>query len=406
MGCGKYLEKTFLPEALRGTKVEEFLHKPARTLEASLIPENQLTRTAINVALGAIPGVGPALAAGWGALGGSKNVPEGAGMKGILPVAMGAASGYGYGAAGAGAVGGAKGFMGEGLKGIMPGFKSGVGGYTKPVSEFLGGIGKSFGKAGTSAMNMFGFGGATPGTSAISPMATAGTQTAQDLAASLAGGGGMTTAGGAQKGLLSGLFEGGGLQDIAAMLISGAFPGPEISGVGENLASAQEFVSKYGLEGMPSYARDEMRKWIEQPLSEVYPAEIDARFARTERALTDKWDKYRDSRMRAYTSTGQVDSEDWRNEQAQIEQMRAEEMNITRQEIESEVMDKGIQMKQFAITSMAQNGQFEASAAFEVAKMIGQQDQLEYAIAQQDYTRFQEVMAKILSATAREIIGF
>lgn len=171
----------------------------------------------INMALGAVPVAGPAMAAGYGAYR-ARQTPKGMAPGGLGAMGMGALSGYGLGAAGAGIAGGIGG-MGAAPAGSM--WSGGAAGAKAGMSGYAGQTGAYFGGAGVGGQGAYGAGqaaGAGIGMAGV-PEGVASNVTG-DIGTQVGGGVGGASGGyGAGGGLMSSLGKTGmGLMGASALI--------------------------------------------------------------------------------------------------------------------------------------------------------------------------------------------
>lgn len=332
----------------------------------SLKRGNWIADLAIPIMLGAAGPAGPALATGYGAWRGYQG---GGGVPGAV---TGGAKGYLTGGLG-GTLGRAAGYGTPEMIGSQVGFRtSGVG------------IGQQLATGARGYLASTPFMGAGGVVGAGGPAAP-----------------GVGTAGGAGA-AWPGVAPGVALATGAAAASLGAKP-PDLAyrPTGERFEEAQNLVlQKYLGEAareLPTAIQEEYLGMIRTPLGQLYPVEKDARWARINEAIETSYADYEEGIKARYAQAGGLGSSDYKEELRNARADKAREMGQARAELEQSLYETQIKIKQDALTRAAQQGQFDTSLAFELAKAIQMDDQLEMAVETQDYDAFQRVMGAIMA---------
>jgi hypothetical protein len=82
---------------------------------------------------------------------------------------------------------------------------------------------------------------------------------------------------------------------------------------------------------------------------------------------------------------------------SQLEQKRAQDLSNAQAEVQNQALGQAIQVKQQALSAGLQSGQWNQSIAMQLAQLTGDQQNLQYAIANNDYQSFQQIMGKLLT---------
>jgi hypothetical protein len=179
-------------------------------------------------------------------------------------------------------------------------------------------------------------------------------------------------------------------------------PELDITETGDKMARARESVmTKYlGEEAaaqLPSVVSENYLDMITKPIGELYPVEKDARWGRLEKEITDSYDDYEDAINQQFAQAGGSGSSDHREAIRNARADRAAELSQSRNELEQDMFDTQIKIKQDALMRAAEQGQFDDALAFELARLIGEEEELNRALAMDDYDTFQRVMGMIMA---------
>ena len=455
---GKWVEKTFVPEKVKKVVADTPILNDIVSrgwlgpIPQQLTPEgveayekgtgtSGLVGKGHQIALGAIPGVGPLLAAGYGAM----DAPEG--WKGAP---MGAVQGYGLGSLGAGLAGGTSAFFSptastpygqsilgsaggpaKGLEAFLGGAKQGmsnyfnmpgIGGLYGVGGKIYNATGKLIGMAGDLLTNLTG-GGQPP------PPSDGGWQQRTDPQGNTywfdqngnvtyQNPGGKTGTAGSWGNIGKMIAQGGNL--LPWLTGGGAALGmatkekpslPELAYDPEqNIKSAQELQKKYGLE-VPASTAGEIKSLMVtslDPNSDDMKMRIDTRFT----PLKRNFDKVRQATTQRYTGTQpnvRLDTNtQYQQELKEVDEMEQRALNET---IVNE-MDRALDIKKWAITQDFANGKYNNYMVMELADAVGMKDQLSNALKMtgykteaEAYNKFQEIMALVLSLSATDILS-
>jgi len=376
---------------------------------------NWISDFAVPAVLGVTPGVGPALAAGYGGWRGYSQSSQqvkarnrdlaAAGMPTYdmgwgdyaKSIGLGALSGYAAGNIGSGIKGAMS--MGGGIPGSQAGFEA-ASRATAPAGLGIG-SGTAAGSARAAAMSGLKTGLTSYGINkGLHDWWTRGGTT--NTAAGAAGGaGGAAGAGGLTGGQKLGglLATGAGIASLAAKP-----PTTTIGTSPENLEEARRSVlSKYmgdAAEQIPEAVASSYLDMIQKPIGELYPVEKDARWGRIEKHINESYDDYEKAIQARYAQAGGLNSSDYKEEIRKAKQDRTKELSQSRAELEQSLFDTQIAMKKDALVRSMENNKFDEKLAYDLAGLIRQDDQLRVAIDRQDYDQFQNIMAQIMSIGA------
>lgn len=120
---------------------------------------------------------------------------------------------------------------------------------------------------------------------------------------------------------------------------------------------------------------------------------------RTLDTINTAYDNQKQSLLHSYAQAGQnlANSSELQNHMTQLEQKRTNDLTLAQQELQDQALGQAIQVKQQALSQGMQSGQFNQTMAMQLASLTGDQQSLQYAIANNDYTSFQQIMGKLLT---------
>ena len=363
---------------------------------------------AFTTAAGFIPGIGPLISAGMGAagmagVGGFQGTDYG--MSNIGSTLLGAGMGYGLGHLGKGIGSGVQNMFSAGNAGNQAGYQATLAGMNGGAGMFAG-TGTAAGSAaassgGMGAAGLFGQGFMN------SPIGKFAGRTASGVGNMFGGagsGGGAGTAG------ASGLFGGGSNNLLgAATMLGGAAgmfgaeqPEYEYSNAQERYDDAMStVVGKYMGEGgmaLPKRAQEEYLDMINTPFGELYQKwdQDDAMSGQLKTTLDRTYDDYDEQINAAFAQSGGIGSSDHRKALDESRRLRGEELRVGTQQLQQFKFQEAVKVKQDALVHAMQQGQWNNDVAMQLAGLTGQDQQLEMALASQDYDGFQDVMGKIM----------
>lgn len=370
---------------------------------------------AITTAAGA---VNPLFSAGLGAIGASgvggfQGTDKGWGNVGQM--LLGAGAGYGLGTIGAGLKGGLGAMLSPtatigapGTTGSMSimGQGANFGAPAAGLDAFAGGFGAGSGLSNLGSLSGIGnqlAGGGTPTSATQFPNVGMGPS-------------GMTAGAGTKTGMLGNLFQTVGLtggakggMDIGKMLATGAGvagmaaepPTYDYQTAEDRYGRAMEtVVGKYmGEAGMqlPQVVQEEYLKMVQTPFGELYKEfdVYDANQAELERTIGQSYDEYDEGIKAQYAQAGGLGSSDYEKAMAKSREARTRELAVGRAQLMQGKFEQAVNIKQEALLQSAKQGQYNSTLALELAKLVGEDQNVKMALEADNYEKFQNSMMKI-----------
>lgn len=120
---------------------------------------------------------------------------------------------------------------------------------------------------------------------------------------------------------------------------------------------------------------------------------------RTLDTINTAYDNQKQLLVHQYAQAGQnlANSSELQDKVTQLEQKRTNDLTLAQQELQDQALGQAISVKQQALSSSMQAGQYNSTLAMQLAGLSGDQENLQYAIANNDYTSFQQIMGKLLT---------
>lgn len=120
---------------------------------------------------------------------------------------------------------------------------------------------------------------------------------------------------------------------------------------------------------------------------------------RTMNSINTAYDNQRQQLTHQYAQAGQnlANSSELQDKVNQLEQKRTNDVTLAQQELQDQALGQAIQVKQQALSQAMQAGQWNQTLAYQLASLTGDQQNLQYAIANNDYTSFQQIMGKLMT---------
>ncbi len=363
------------------------------------------------------------LSAGLGALGGEgigggiANAAAHGGLSAGLPTAVGNFSQGAFNAIshpiaslGAGGNAIATGGYGAQLGATTSAFNAATGGAANAAGASSSGIG-----AGSAAVNAFNGAGALDslaGTSALAPGAISnigGFQPSQfvntpgfstsglNLPSSLTGASNTATG---IPGAIGNAFSSNPLGTIAtgvgALGVFGSKP-PAYSAASpiENYATTSQFL---GPNALTQPTNDQLSTYISTPIEDLAKT-FTNNSTRVSDAINQAYDNQKQALTHQFAQAGQntSNSSELQDQISKLEQKRSTDLSNAALEVQNAGVAQAIQVKQQALSQGMQAGQFNQTLAMQLAGLTGDQQNLQYAIANNDYQGFQQIMGKLLT---------
>lgn len=309
------------------------------------------------------------------------------------------------------------------LAGQTAAFNAAAGGAANAAGASSAGIG-----AGATAANAFGASapamsliGGGVGTAAGAALPNVGGFTANNFVnnptfsyASIPGTsnvGGIGTAGAAKA------ATGGGLLNSATNAIGNAYSSNPIgtiaTGIGalgtfgsqppayngasptDNYSAVSQFL---GPNALTAPTTDQLNSYITTPIDDLAKT-FTNNSTRVSDAINQSYDNQKQSLVHQFAQSGQnmSNSSELQDRVSQLEQKRSTDLSNAALEVQNAGIGQAIQIKQQALTQGMQAGQFNQTIAMQLAALTGDQQNLQYAIANNDYQSFQQIMGKLLT---------
>lgn len=383
-----------------------------------------------------LPGIGTALgaslsSAAGGAIGGAIGGGVGAGVTGdnvILGAGLGALGGeaIGGGIAGAAAAGG----LSKGLPAAVSNFSQGafntishpiaslgasgnaiatgnagaqLGGVTSAFNAATGGASNAAGasasgiNSGANAVNAFGS-SFNPSNFSFTPgFSTSGLS----LPSSVTGANNVATGStGGISGAIGNAVSNNPLGTIAtgvgALGVFGSkAPAYSAASPIENYSTTSQFL---GPNALTQPTNDQLSTYISTPIEDLAKT-FTNNSTRVQDAINQSYDNQKQSLVHQFAQAGQntSNSSELQDKVSQLEQKRSTDLSNAALEVQNAGVSQAIQVKQQALSQGMQAGQFNQTLAMQLAGLTGDQQNLQYAIANNDYQSFQQIMGKLLT---------
>jgi len=151
--------------------------------------------------------------------------------------------------------------------------------------------------------------------------------------------------------------------------------------------------------GLPQATGAELVRLVDTPLEDLmkdFTFESDRTFSR----INESFDKQViDLKQRAASfGTSVQTSSDIQRQLGDIEKNRAESLEFAEQDVRNRALGDAIQAKQYGLSQSLAKNEFDSKLAFEIAQVIGQEEELKRSLENENFEAFQNIMAQILSA--------
>lgn len=212
-----------------------------------------------------------------------------------------------------------------------------------------------------------------------------------------AGAAGAAGAGKVATGGLSSLINPATVIGGAGSLLSKP-PQVEGSAVG-NYSAAKTFLGDSAYKQLTTPTSNQLLNYVQTPIADLQQ-QFTQNNKRTLDTINTAYDNQRQQLTHQYAQAGQnfANSSELQDKIGQLEQKRTNDLTLAQQELTDQALGQAIQVKQSALSSSLQQGQYDANTAMDLAKLTGDDQALQYAIANNDYQTFQNIMGKILTA--------
>ena len=138
--------------------------------------------------------------------------------------------------------------------------------------------------------------------------------------------------------------------------------------------------------------------YVNTPISQLQQ-QFTANNSRTLNTINTAYDNQRNQLTHQFAQAGQTlaNSQELQTKVGQLEQQRTNDLTLAQQEAQDQALSQAVSVKQQALSQSMQAGQFNQTLAMELAGLTGDQQNLQYAIANNDYQSFQQIMGKLLT---------
>lgn len=160
-----------------------------------------------------------------------------------------------------------------------------------------------------------------------------------------------------------------------------------------NYSTATQFLG-YG--GLPTATRDELTKYANSSIDDLTKQFTQGNDQAT-RQLEEKHQQERNALMTQYANYGQdpMTSSDAQNKLSALDRQYAQAQSELTQNGQNAALDKAIQFKKEMLQNSMAQGQFDYNAAMDLAKQVGMDQQLNFALQSKNPEVLQNVLASI-----------
>lgn len=183
------------------------------------------------------------------------------------------------------------------------------------------------------------------------------------------------------------------LSKLAAGAASLATTPPELG----KTEPSELYKTYMGETSLPEPMAGELDKYVSMSIEDIM-SEQNLQSDKTFRRIQESGDRRREQMTSIFARSGQnlQTSSELRDEIAKIDKETTEMLGEAEQEIRNVNLRNAIQTKQFYLSQSLQQNQYHQETAMELAKMAGRDEELQFAIENDDYEAFQDVMANLL----------
>lgn len=183
---------------------------------------------------------------------------------------------------------------------------------------------------------------------------------------------------------------------IGALGVFGSQP-PAYSGASpiQNYTTTSQFL---GPNALTQPTNDQLSTYISTPIEDLAKT-FTNNSTRVQDAINQSYDNQKQSLVHQFAQAGQntSNSSELQDKVSQLEQKRSTDLSNAALEVQNAGVSQAIQVKQQALSQGMQAGQFNQTLAMQLAGLTGDQQNLQYAIANNDYQSFQQIMGKLLT---------
>lgn len=163
----------------------------------------------------------------------------------------------------------------------------------------------------------------------------------------------------------------------------------------QNYATTSQFLGPNALEKPTT---DQLSSYITTPIEDLAKT-FTGTSTRVSDAINQAYDNQKQQLTHQYAQAGQnlAGSSELQDKISQLEQKRSTDLSNAALEAQNAGIGQAIQIKQQALSQGLQSGQFNQTLAMQLATLTGDQQNLQYAIANNDYQSFQQIMGKLMT---------
>ncbi len=173
----------------------------------------------------------------------------------------------------------------------------------------------------------------------------------------------------------------------------------------EYVAQAKATMKKYNLDALPQYAQEEARKLVELPTEgPALDARVNDFAARTVQDLETSRATQLQTINQRYTQAGATGDTQQAEDIARVNDYVNGQIALARGEARATILAQSYQVKSNALQIVMQAGEFDSKLAYDLAVMVGKEDELTFAIQQEDYASFQETMSDIFGMGMQQVM--
>lgn len=166
-----------------------------------------------------------------------------------------------------------------------------------------------------------------------------------------------------------------------------------------NYSAARTFLGDSAYNKLTTPTSNELLNYINTPIEDLQK-QFTQNNQRTLDTINTAYDNQKAQLVHQYAQAGQnlANSSELQGKVNEMEQKRTNDLTLAQQELTDQALGQAIQVKQQALSNSLAQGQYDANTAMELAKLTGDDQALQYAIANNDYQTFQGIMGKILTS--------
>lgn len=163
----------------------------------------------------------------------------------------------------------------------------------------------------------------------------------------------------------------------------------------ENYKTTSQYL---GPNALTAPTENQLNSYISTPIEDLAKT-FTGTSTRVKDAINQAYDNQKQGLVHQFAQAGQnmANSSELQDKVSQLEQKRSTDLSNAELEVQNAGIGQAIQVKQQALSQGMQAGQFNQALAMQLATLTGDQQNLQYAIANNDYQSFQQIMGKLLT---------